>query len=237
MRHMPGVGLFLVVLLLAAPGGAAVTDSCRDETGALTLTESQQWVRDPGSKAGNLAAAGLADYPFLADEAPSQSVSDGAGGGYLGSVVMPLAAGMDESLEWNEAGTATITGVTAGCLDRLAVALYLFPTTQSSLGNSETTAVRLLVGGHEIVATSFHDIPVVPNPGGEATYELKFALTDLLADIERAGLDPAEPHDLVLQVQPRLVVEVPTVYVWDTTEVPSNVRFNPADLTGHKVVD
>jgi hypothetical protein len=231
----------LLILTFAVPATAetAETATCRDEDGVLSAGESQQWIRDPGAKAGNLAAVGVADRPFLSEEAPTQSVSDGAGGGYLGTALLPLAATWtsDADLAWDERAAVTVVGTAPACVNSIAVTLYEFPTTGAAVWGGDMVAARVLVGGTEIAVTGYVDVPVSPNPNGDATYEMKFAFTGLLDDIERAGLDPADAHDLVLQVSPRLVAETPTVYVWDTVEVPANVRFNADDLTGHFLLE
>ncbi|HVM20101.1 MAG TPA: hypothetical protein VM307_09090 [Egibacteraceae bacterium] len=214
-----------VLGVMTAPAGADA--ACTDpETGALVLEQSQQWLHQAETKAGNLAAFGVTSFPSWDDQEPTASVQQGAGGGAAANAAAYLDPTTSEQLGLVAEGTFS------GCLDTVLLDLYAFlPTnrtgTSGSLAESPFNGiVNLTVDGEQLVTAQEIEANTVPNPGGLATYHLRFAITDLHAALLDWGLDPAADHTLRLNVAGRYVNTSNAVFVFDTTEVPASLTFN-----------
>lgn len=218
----------MLVAMLGLPAGADEHPPCRDaETGELVLTEQQVWLHQAETKAGNLAALDLTQYPTWSEEAPTASVTDGAGGGYYAGFLHSQAAAAPDDL----AGL-TVIGESAGCLDTMLVELYAFlPTNRASINTPGeemplTANIKLTVDGRELLWPAQLDLNTDANPHGDATYRLRFAITNLHASLTRNGFDPEGTRELRLNINPQFVNTDHTLFVYDTVEVPATIRFN-----------
>jgi hypothetical protein len=232
-RVLPVLALALWLAVPAAATDDATDDPCRDEDGTLVLEERQAWIKDhAGTKAGNAAAVGATEFPSWDDEPPDQSVSDGAGGGYFAS-----SAGALADAQFDPTYAATLAGDFDGCLDTMAVTLYLFSSFETIFLEEQKIGVQLFADGEWLFGTDDVDVVSRPNPDGDITHSIHFAFRNLLRELELVGLDPAGEHELTLQVTPRYNDVGHVVFVWDTTEVPSNIIFNAGDLNAYTTVN
>ena len=222
--------LFVIVAiagLLALPAGAEESAGCTDPlTNELVLTEQATWIHQAETKAGNLGALGATGLPSWNTTAPTASVQSGAGGGYL--AVFP--GSVDASQAENTG--LTVQGSFAGCVDTMLLDLYAaMPTNRTGTAGTLderalTGVVGLTVDGEKIINGGVIDFKTVPNPGGQATYLLRLAITELHAALADYGLDPAAEHTIRLNVVPQKANTGNTVFVYDTTEVPAGITFN-----------
>lgn len=237
MRHALIVVLCLVFGAVLAPPAAGAADPCTDpDTGELILTEEQTYLHQAETKAGNLAVLGASGFPSWSTDAPTQSVQQGAGGGYL----MPYGASLAED-HYEETGLTT-EGTFSGCLDTMLFELYAFlPTnrtgTSGSLAESPFNGVVTLdIDNVRVGYATEVEMATVPNPGGSATYRLRFAYTGIHAAMTRLQLDPASDHELRFNVIPRYANTNNALFVYDTTEVPAGILFNGAADETYTVV-
>lgn len=219
--------LLALILLLTAPAGAQEPDPCVDpETGELVLTEEQVYIHVADTKVGNLAGADIGSFPSWDENAPQQSVSQGAGGGYLAPFAHYLL-GQDEDLLG-----LTVEGTQTGCLDTMLVELYAFlPTNRTgTAGDLQERPFRgifnLDVDGERVVFGVDHEAETVPNPGGSVTYRIRLAITGLHEALSFTSVEPDGEHVIRLNVNPRFLNTNNAIFVYDTTEVPSGILFN-----------
>lgn len=210
---------------MAAPASAA--DDCTDpETGELILAEQQVYLHQAETKAGNLGAFDLTGFPGWDSEAPTQSVQQGAGAGYLA-----VFASFQTGDHHQETGL-TLEGTFAGCLDTMLFELYAFlPTNRTGISGDLSESpfngvVTLDVDGVRLGIGAEVEMKTVPNEGGDATYRLRFAYTAIHRAMTQMGLDPAADHELRFNVVPRYANTNHALFVYDTTEVPAGILFN-----------
>jgi hypothetical protein len=222
------VVLALAIAAAIAPQAiAAEVSGCVDpETDELALDQQQVYVREADTKAGNLGALGVTGFPTWSEEEPAASVTEGAGAGYL---VNSQYFVTDDNAEHFG---LTLEGAFDGCLDTMLVELYAFlPTnrtgTSGNLEESAFTGIIQLEVDDELVAWPNElEMAMVDNPHGDATYQLRFALTDIHRAMLDAGVDPAGEHTLKLNVNARYINTEHAVFVFDTIEVPAGILFN-----------
>jgi hypothetical protein len=228
VRVLPLTLTLLVVAVLVTPAGAqeVVDDPCADEAGTITYPVTRVWFHEGETKVGNLAdRSDQAPAPFDTT-APATSVTGGAGAGALSTT------GATESLVADTANTARFAGTVEGCLDTLLVEMYAFqPTnrtgTSGSLAESQHSfGGALTIDGTRIELLGPIESKTVPNPGGSATYRIRYAITDIRERMERKGLTLDGLHEIGLEMTAWYVNTDNAVYVWDTTEVPSGMTFN-----------
>jgi hypothetical protein len=216
----------IATMAVPAAGQEVVVDPCADESGAITYAEEQVWFHEGETKVGNLADRGdQAPAPFDTT-APTASVQGGAGAGAVSNfgALAPTAPGTQNS--------ALFAGTFEGCMDTLLVEMYAFqPTNRTSISGSlqeraHTFGGALTIDGKEYLLSGPIEGVTTPNPGGQATYRIRYAITGLRRVMERDGLDLAGSHDIGLTMTAWFVNTDNAVYVWDTTEVPSGMTFN-----------
>jgi len=220
-----------VVALLSSPVVAEeqAAASCVDPlTNQLVLTEQATWLHQAETKAGNVAALGATSFPSWNTTKPTASVQSGAGGGYLATMVGPTA----DQAEYREETGLTVKGTFSGCLDTMLFDLYAFrPTNRTGksgdLAESPLTAnVTLTVDGQRIVDFMQIEAHQVANPGGQATYLNRIAVTNLHAALVDFQLDPAAEHTITATFDPQFANTDHSVFVYDTSEVPAGITFN-----------
>jgi hypothetical protein len=223
-----GFAVLLLLALVVPAAGAEETAPCTDEAGDLALEETAAWFAPGATKAGNLGGLGVTDFPTWDDTAPTQSVQEGAGGGYLTNSANFVA----EDPETQKAVGFTAVGPSSGCLDTLLIDLYAFlPTNRSGTsGNLEeadfTGIVSIQADGKPLVFAQEVDFAMVANDGGDATYRLRLAVTGIHERMLRRGIDPEGDRELELLVEPRYINTDHALFVYDTTEVPAGLLFN-----------
>lgn len=211
---------------VAAPAGADPSCFTRVQDGP-EFCQQQVWFAPSGSdKAGNLAALDAGAYPTWSTTQPSQSVAAGAGGGYAtGGPNRQVNGGADP------ATGALFKGSFTGELDNLAVTMYLFsPGRTSDAG--WYGGIDLVVDGKQLRSTDVDAIPL--SSGGNAVQKIDFAADKLHAAMTKAGLatGPDVVHEVELFISSYALVGSTALLVYGTTEAPSSMTFNVADLTG-----
>lgn len=231
----PSIALATVPLLIAGlilPAGAA--EECRLIRGADTTDTAddveacrqQVWFHQADTKAGNLAGTGLSQLPTFDTTAPSTSVAMGAGGGYAGSSLHQVSGDFDPTY------TPAFEGTVDGALDNVLVDLYLFPLVsmaEGATGQGGTTFrvdANLYLG--DVLIGSHGDLTVPLESGGDAVKRVRFTFANLYATAERRGLTGDDgPLPLRLEVVGTGIASNGAVWVYDTTEVPAGMIFNP----------
>ncbi|MBW3620406.1 MAG: hypothetical protein KY461_09185 [Actinobacteria bacterium] len=219
------VSLCLAASLLALTPTDA-TDPCADSTGTVVYPQQQVWVHEGETKVGNLTQHGDQPPAPWDTEPPTASVATGAGAGALSGF------GSLESLVADSPQSATFAGAFEGCLDTVLVELYAFqPTNRTGTSGELNEAphnfgAELVIDGKTFTLAGPKEAATVPNPGGSATYRLRFAIHGVRAAMERHGLALDGPHELQLTMTAWFINTNNTVYVWDTTEVPTGLTFN-----------
>jgi hypothetical protein len=202
---------------LAGPDGELDTDDDID----LCTVEAFAASTNP-AKVDNLAFAGAVEYPTWVREAPTQSVAQGAGNGYLGQWESSILFG-----EPSAENGVRYEGTFTGALESIAVDQYLFAASPSLFGEYGVIAV-LEVDGAEVYRSDFVEGDAVPvEPGGNAVQIAKLAFTGLLPLTADGG-----EHEIAITVTPYFIGD-DSVYVWGTTEAPTAITFNPESLSGY----
>lgn len=231
-RLLRAITAALLLLVLVVPTvGADEHPPCTDaetETDELVLEESSAWLKPAETKVGNLGAVGATGFPTWDGEEPAQSVQQGAGGGYHGNSANYL-------LNEPEAETLigfTFEGPSTGCLDTVLMDLFAFlPTNRTGTSGQLNEAdfigiVTIEADGETLLYPLETDFATVPNDGGESTYRLRLAVSNLHDRFVKAGFDPEAERTLRVNIQPRYINTNNVVFVYDTTEVPAGLQFN-----------
>lgn len=193
-------------------------------------------------KAGNVTAADEQPSAVLVAEEPTESVADGAGGGFLGTSLLQLN-------EPNEYATGlTIGGQSSGPLDSLDVTLHGFHTGYLALpvSPSDPTGsdpnptnpitrqdaqfyVDLVVDGATLMNNVEIESLMAPAETANAAETFRFRITGISDVFEPSSPMTAESSPTIeLRVTPRFINTEPViVFVYGTTEVPSSVVLNP----------
>lgn len=226
-RNLWLAAVMLMVSTLVMNPVSALDDPCYDATTGEPLFQSQQtYIHQGQTKAGNAGATGHSDFPSWDTTKPSQSVQQGAGGGYLGAFALGYANQDDAPLG------ATFIGNFAGCLDTMLVELYAFlPTnrtgTSGSLEESPLNVwTSLRIDNVNVITMAEIETKTIANPGGQATYRIRYAFSGLHSAMVSNGLDPLAEHTIRLNAIPRFVNTSNALFVYDTTEVPAGILFN-----------
>lgn len=212
---------------IAAEGDDAddlTSHPCYDaEADALAYDEQQVWFHEGDAKLGNDRAA-----PWDTTE-PTTSVQGGAGAGVVSPGTTDLAAGTPADTY------AVFAGTFDGCLDTLAFDLYSFdPSNRSGTGGTAEPAdhqfgMTVTIDGQQV----FNGGPLEANSTlaneGMGPNLNQFAINvadtmELFADLELVQLDGA--HEIEVSIRSWFVNTGHSVYLWDTSEVPSGITFN-----------
>lgn len=221
----------LVLLPLALGGLAAASDDCRtvdpDETVAgdeYELCTLRTYFHAADTKASNLGTVEGSPHglPSWDAEAPTTSVSGGGGAGFLSNSIVTQGPGGDQ-------GRAVFEGTFDGIVDVLDVDLHL-------MGPVPTTAavynVTLEIDGIPYAEAQELEIVAAEEPNATgAAKRLDFAITGLAEIlIDDFGATEASALTYRLEVEPTYIVNDTALFVFDTTEVPGGITFNPASL-------
>ena len=237
-RSCLAITVLMATLAVALPGSAEAADPCVDPvTGQPKFSTQQTYIHQAATKAGNLAATGQTGFPSWNTTAPSQSVQQGAGAGYLGFFALAFAGQDDSTLG------ATFIGNFSGCLDTMLVTLYaILPTnrtgTAGDLSESPLNVyTNLRIDGTTIVAPTEIETKTIANTGGQATYRVRYAFSGLNAALLANNLDPLANHSIRLNATPRFANTSNAIFVYDTTEVPAGILFNGAVDDTYTVIE
>lgn len=201
--------------------GADTTDASDD----VSACRQDVWFHGAGVPADNIDNAQGA-FAVWDETPPAASVTAGAGNGVLAnSALHQFGEPFDERAAFVAAGSFD------GAIEDLVVELYLF-TPGTNVDDPNSPVVRgdfsvdaqLLVDGFAI--RTLADEVVTLEPAGDAVQRITFAFEDLSDTIELVGeLDAT--HEVEVRVHGTTIVSDAAVMVYDTTEVPAGMVFNP----------
>jgi hypothetical protein len=224
----PLLALALLLSLSALPAGAETDEAeASDDVCYQTLEDgpeyctSQVWFTPAETKVGNLGATGATGFPTWDDTEPTDSVTSGAGGGYLANGTFRQLEGTTDP-EY----VATFVGAHTGPLDNIDIELYLF----APGAQQEPTFLAsgdLLIDGVRVATFDSMDLPL--SSGGDAVLKTGVAFTDIATAMARRGIDPDGEHELQVSFTGFAIASTTAVFVYDTSEVPSGMVFNTAD--------
>jgi hypothetical protein len=218
--------LFLVLLFAAVPAAA-------NEPVAPTLrTESVYFHCAGTTKLANAEQAQNGSLPSWNTTAPTQSVQAGAGCGWADTSALrsPQAGDSPHDGAWK--------GSYTGNLSTLTARLHSISAGPGRAGGAQTFNATLTVDGVSMFGyaadgraqrAAIQVTPVVSSTQASALYE--FSITNLPFVLEEG--DGTTPHEIILNVAASS--EPLMGWVYDTTEVPSGMTFNPATLAAVKV--
>jgi hypothetical protein len=204
-------------------------DEAGEPVGPAFCTEDV-WFHRAETLAGNIAAAGAGSFPSWSTEAPTQSVQDGAGAGFL-TVGPPRQLASDP--ESDPYTGATFEGTYTGNLDNLVVELFMFaPATAASDTGNFVGSIELEIDDTLVLWPTQVDVPL--ESGGDAVMKTKFAITDLHEAMGIEGLETGDDveHTIRFFFSGFGLASGTAVVVFDTTEVPSGMTFNAPDVEG-----
>lgn len=242
--RIPRPLLALTVLPLAFGSVAASSGDCRtaDPDGVAgtgdeyELCELQTFFHQAGdSKLGNLGQVNDTvphGAPFFDENAPTASVDEGAGGGSVSNSAVTQTAGGDQL-------GAVFEGTFSGYIDAVDVDLHII-TPRPNPAAANLWDVELWIDG--VAALDLRNVTIVPVPqegadyeGQQIAYRLDFAVTGI-HDALSTLADPGGEHLVRLHVEPTYVGNEIVAAVYDTTEVPGGINFNPVTIPAGTVV-
>ncbi len=230
-----------LALTTVAAGEVDTEHPCYDaETGDLAYPEQQVWFHQGDSKLGNADAAA---HPFDTT-APTASVQAGAGAGqYSGTAAYKDEANTADDGTYDNV-LASFTGTFTGCIDTLLIDMWSFdPVNRSSTvadaqPNAHQFYVEVIIDGVEVFAqgpvesgTTYGNEAMGPNRS-QAGLHLGDTIALYAGFHEELSLDGE--HEVTVNLAPWFVNTGHSVYVWDTTEVPSGLVFNGEITDAHK---
>lgn len=203
-------------------------DDLEDDVEACAV---ETWFHRAATPVGNAEALAAESFPTFDTTPPAGSVAGGNGGGYGGSSIVEIAD------PGSPTAGARFVGEFEGVIDVIDVTLHGFYNGFGSTGGptdrrAHTIDLYLTIDGATItgpteisVATSDFDDPTA------APHQFDFAVTGIAKMIHMYGLDPVGPHTVELTIVPKYINTNPAaIYVYDTTEVPGGIHFNPAEI-------
>lgn len=215
LHPRPALGLAVALLLAGlAPGASAAPIEKRTERVYFHCTGT--------NKVQNVEAA----EPSWNTTAPTASVQSGAGCGHYSNLLTLGGTPLDEAA-W--AGTFT------GNLDTMTVELYNIHASSDRAAATMKLSVLVEIDGHPAfthpVATPITAPRTATSTG--AADKIVFSLRGIgLAREEGVG---TAPHQVRLTIGE--YNETQSAWVWDTTEVPAGVTFNPTGALQGRVLD
>lgn len=237
IRSKLAAGGLLVALVSTSAGAGGPCrvisglDTPDDPSDDVSVCRQDVWFHKADPPVGNAAAYGAGAFPSWNASAPTDSVTSGAGGGYVGTSTFHQTGS-----PWDPQGTVVFEGTFTGDIDTLGVTLFLVVPGKTADATLPTN-IQLLVDGESVFEAD--DKSVVLSAGGQVAKKIDFALTNiyaLLKDLNLAG--PGRDHALRLSVVGTGLATGGGLWVYDTSEVPSGMVFNvaPEDLAGYTVI-
>ena len=207
----------IAVFVAAVPAGAV-----EDTTWVPNLVSQQVWFACGAEKLEN-ADDNSATWDT---EAPTQSVTAGAG---CGTVDLPFMQTGPANIY-----DATWTGYFTGNLDTLNVELHDIYIGPGRATGTLNAAVKVFVDGEPVFGDLGYEVALKPVRSATGLSEMvKFSITNLGYISEADNFE----HEVSLVMQTGAaqnrgptVTDTVSGWVWDTTEVPSGLTFNPPAL-------
>lgn len=219
MRRLLAVA---VVLLALAPAAASADGVPTDWV--PNLVKDQVWFVCGDSKVTNNNTAG--NQATWDRTAPTQSVTAGAGCGTVDSPFMQTTNPNIYDAAW--AGTFT------GNLDTLNVELHSIYVGPGRSTGQMTAAVRLFVDGEQLFEELGKEVAFTTVRSSSGASEMiRFSINNIgfLSEAENAEHQVSLlMHAGATQNRGPTVTDTLSGWVWDTTEVPSGMTFNPETL-------
>lgn len=159
--------------------------------------------------------------------APTKSVQDGAGCGALDTF-------LTGSADHNPIYDAPFAGVYEGRIDAITLHAHVIDAGLARATNDFRFRMHLEIDGETIVPRTAPVLKVTPVASGSgASREIVVSVTD----IGLTGLEDDGEHDVkVTLYSPFVDTNTANGWVWDTTEVPSGILFNPLTTAPAKYV-
>ena len=241
--HRPIVALVSFAALAAASPAAATHGGAHP-----TFGKRDVWFHCAGpTKLQNVNWFTNGASPWSATP-PAQSVQQGAGcgavepGAYRNNATAP-----DNPYDPSFKGTFT------GNLRDMTVRIHNLVLSQARQATTFPVRVRLLIDGQELLTNAGRNAVVTPVKSATGATELfEFSITNLgsakevrdaqgnLVRVDTEGLatedgDGVTEHEVILVVD-SVDATRSSGWVWDATEVPSGITFNPPTLAAAKIV-
>ena len=208
---------FLVVLtmILASAGAPAAADHGQHPT----LRTERVWFHCAGDVKVQNAAYAQRVVPSWNTTPPAQSVQQGAGCGYYENAAGGYLGPNETTLDSVWEGSFT------GNLDSLTVELHNIHASAARAGETFKFRANLLIDGVDVLDPDAPQIEVVPAPSSTRLSEaMRFTVTGI--GLQPEDGDGAQARRIRLVI--RSLTEAQSAWVWDTTEVPAGLEFNPS---------
>lgn len=200
-------------------------DTVDDPSDDVEACRQDVWFHGAGTPVDNVDNA-QGTFAVWDTTPPAASVTEGAGNGVLAnSALHQQVAPFDERAAFVAGGSFD------GAIEDLVVELYVFtpgtnvddPTSPVVRGDFSVDA-QLRIDGVAIQTLADHVVTL--EPAGDAVQRITFAFQGLSDTIDLIGdLDGA--HDVEVRVHGLAIISDAAVFVYDTTEVPAGMVFNP----------
>lgn len=245
-RRTSLIAALIMLLATVVVPPATATEPCLDDESNLEFSKSTAWFKPGGTKFTNLSWAGADSRPTWEPEPPTESLSEGGGAGYADSFLAQWL--VPQRRAWTH-----FEGMVSGCLDVIAVEMYLFDPAEDVL-SGHRALVDLSIDGvttHPSRGQGGFWVNIESVPDVAHVYRIKFAFVDAYEALrDYAPILTGEPANLDGEHQISLRLDVDrdeppsplpreatghSVYLYDATEVPSNLVFN-GDTDGYTVI-
>lgn len=212
MALRPAVACLVASLLAVVPAAAEHGDV------HPTARNERAYFHCAGAvKVQNVALA-QGTIPTWSTQAPSQSVQQGAGCGYYENAAGGYLGGSRSTLD------AVWSGTFSGNVDSITVELHTIDVAASRVAGPYLLRANLFVDGVDVLDPDAPQIEVTPVPSETRLSErLSFTVTGIGLLTEDGDGTQERRYELVI----RSLMEEQSAWVWDTTEVPAGVTFNP----------
>ena len=212
----------IVVGVMALTPAASASDTTSAPVAPTKRTERVYFHCVGSSKVQNTEAG----IPSWNTTAPTQSVQSGAGCGHYSNLATLGGTPLDDA---NWAGTFT------GNLDTMTVELHNIHASSDRAFTTMRLSVLLTIDGHTSYTHAVATPQAVPRTASSTG-----AADKLLFSFRRLGLlleegDGMQAHEISLTIGE--YNETQSAWVWDTTEVPAGITFNPTGALQGKVFD
>ena len=212
------LGALLALALVAAPAAA------EDETFVPNLRTEQVWFHCEGdTKVHDSVSNGAIGWDTTA---PTQSVTAGAG---CGTVDNPLQGNNQVSVQDSHFG-----GYYDGNLDTMTVELHNIYVGAARAQGPLTFNIRLAVDGTPVLGAGGKEVTVTPVRSATGASEMVrftiagIGLIDELSNFEHDVLMTVTGGGIATTTPAFPVRDTLSGWVYDTTEVPAGIVFNPA---------
>ena len=207
--------LVLALVLAAAPAAADHGDI------HPTKRTERTYFKCLGSNKVQNVDMAQGTMPTWSTTAPTQSVQQGAGCGTADTGV--TNANQENAFDGVWKGTFT------GNVDSITVEAHAIDSTPRATGSHPILAI-LTVDGEQLLPQT-RIVPTTVRSSTQASSKLTFSITGLPYLTEDGDGTAVRTFTLSL----KSYADYPAAWVWDTTEVPSGITFNPATLESVQV--